>query len=96
MKAQQAPNAGDGIWSQHSWRLPAVQIELTNAQSRRGGIMDHKNHIDNSVKTVFSGDENRLCLPHASKPVVLIGGGRLGCVPGTYSFSNELFTNLLI
>ena len=95
MNAQQAPNAGEDIWSQHSWRFPAVQIELTAAHSKNGGIMDHKNHIDSSVKTVFSGDENSFCLPHASSPVVLTGGGRSGCVPGTYSFSTELFTNHL-
>ena len=78
MKAQQAPNAGDGIWSQHSWRFPAVQMEFIAAHSKNGGIIDHKNHIDNSVKTVFSGDENRFCLTHASIPVVLTGGGRSG------------------
>ena len=96
MNAQQAPDAGEDIWSQHSWRFPAVQIELTNAQSRKGGIIDHKNHRDSSVKTEFSGDENRFCLAHAISPVVLTGGGRSGCVTGTYSFSNELFTNHLI
>ena len=78
MNAQQAPNAGDGIWSQHSWRFPAVQMEFIAAHSKNGGIIDHKNHIDNSVKTVFSGDENRFCLNHASIPVVLTGGGRSG------------------
>ena len=95
MNAQQAPNAGEDIWSQHSWRFPAVQIELITAHSKIGGRISHRNQNANRVNTVFSGDENRFCLTHASRPVVLTGGGRSGCVPGTYFFSNELFTNHL-
>ena len=96
MNAQHAPAPGDVIWSQHSCRFPAVQMELNAAHSKKGGIIVHKNHTDSSVKIVFRGDENRFCLAHAISPVVLMGGGRSGCVPGTYFFSKELFTNLLI
>ena len=71
-------------------------MELTAAHSINGGIIDHKNHRDSNVKTELSGDEKRFCLPHASSPVVFPGGGRSGCVPGTYSFSNELFINNFI
>ena len=96
MNAQHAPAPGDDIWSQHSCRFPAVQTELNAAHSKKGGIIVHKNHTESSDKTIFRGDEKRFCLAHAIIPVVLTGGGRLGCLPGTYPFSNELFINYLI
>ena len=96
MNAQHAPAPGDFIWSQHSCRFPAFHMELNAAHSKKGGIIVHKNHTDNSVKIVFSGDENRFCFTHAIIPVVLTGGGKSGYVPGEYSFSNVLLTNLFI
>ena len=95
MNAQQAPNAGEDIWSQHSWRLSAVQMELTTAHSKIGGRISHRNQNANRVNIVFRVEENRFCLTQATGPVVLTGGGRSGCVPGSYSCRAELFTSYL-
>jgi len=95
MNAQQAPNAGEDIWSQHSWRFPAVQMELTTAHSKIGGRISHRNQNANRVNIVFRVEENRFCLTQATGPVVLTGGGRSGCVPGSYSCRAELFTSYL-
>tara|TARA_B100000945_G_C20333260_1_gene573526 strand:+ start:106 stop:321 length:216 start_codon:yes stop_codon:yes gene_type:complete len=70
-------------------------MELKAAHSKKGGIIDHKNHTEIIVKTEFSGDENRFFLTQASIPDVFTGGGRSGCVPGTYSLSNGLFNFFL-
>ena len=63
-------------------------MELKAAHSKKGGIIDHKNHTEITVKTEFSGDENRFFLTQANNPVVFMGGGKSGCLPGTYSLFN--------
>ena len=82
MKAQHAPTPGVDIWSQHSLREFAVKIELEILHSKKGGIIVHNNHKEINVKNVFSGDENKFFLTQASGPVVLMGGGQSGWVPG--------------
>ena len=78
MKAQQAPTPGVDIWSQHSLRESAVEIELVKLHSKNGGIIVHNNHKDINVNNEFSGDENKFFLTQASGPVVLMGGGQSG------------------
>ena len=84
MKAQQAPSLGLGILDQHSFRSEAFQMDSMTTQSKKGGMMDHKSHIEKRVKTVLRGVEKRLILIQANGPVVLTGGGRSGYAPIGY------------
>ena len=53
-------------------------MEFVTLHSKNGGIIDHNNKKDIIVSTVFSGDENKFFLAHASSPLVLTGGGHFG------------------
>ena len=53
-------------------------MEFVTLHSKNGGIIDHNNKKDIIVSTVFSGDENKVFLAHASSPLVLTGGGQSG------------------
>ena len=92
MKAQQAPSLGPGIFDQHSFRSEAFQIDSMTAQSKKGGMIDHKSQNDKRVSAVLRGVENRLILIQAKSPVVLTGGGRSGCAPTEYLGMESGFT----
>jgi hypothetical protein len=53
-------------------------MEFVTLHSKNGGIINHNNKKDIIVSTVFSGDENKFFLAHASSPLVLTGGGQSG------------------
>ena len=44
--------------------------------------MVHKNQAESTVRTMLSGDENRLLRAQPIAPEVLTGGGRSGWLPG--------------
>ena len=92
MKAQQAPAPGAAIWSQHCILESAVEMEFVTLHSKNGGIIAHNNKKDIIVSTVFRGDENKFFLAQAIGPLVLVGGGQSGWVPGKKFFGVVLFT----
>ena len=47
--------------------------------------MVHRNQIASTVNTTLSGEDNRFMRTQAIGPVVLMGAGRSGYVPGAYS-----------
>ena len=53
-------------------------MEFVTLHSKNGGIIDHNTKKEIIVSTVFSGDENKFFLAHASGPLVLTGGDQFG------------------
>ena len=53
-------------------------MEFVKLHSKNGGIIDHNTKKEIIVSTVFSGDENKFFLAHASGPLVLTGGDQFG------------------
>ena len=82
MNAQHAAPSGTSILPQHSSRESATHTDFTNAHSMNGGMTDTRNHAPSRVRTTLKGDEKRLSRAQPTTPVVRIGGGRSGCVPG--------------
>ncbi|MGB1861027.1 MAG: hypothetical protein ACPHM1_09015, partial [Arenicellales bacterium] len=79
---QQAPSRGASISAQHSLRSAAVQTAPVNSQWIEGGRMVHSSQIESSVNATLSGEDKRFIRTQPSTPVVRLGGGRSGCVPG--------------
>ena len=84
MNAQQAPSRGIPIWAQQSLRSVALQTASSSTQLTTAGRVDHKNQTDKIVNAMLSGEENKFIRIHAIGPVVRIGGGKLGCLPGIW------------
>ena len=53
-------------------------MAFVTLHSKNGGIIDHNTKKEIIVSTVFSGDENKFFLAHASGPLVLTGGDQFG------------------
>src|SRR5699024_10597678 len=84
MKAQQAPPD-----ARHSFALVADQSTLMKSQSSRAGTSMSSYHATISVRTVLSGEENKLSRIQPISPWRVAGGGR-AAMAGRVGFMSAL------